>query len=151
MAGDTTPTPTPTAEEDVPTDPASYAQLFLREGVAEPLHVSRVYSVLGHPDAQYDGEYQVGVAFLRLVRVDGSSFPLRCTHTVDGVGCIAHQRCGTWNDRPAYRLVPPEGAEGSADVARCLYYWRSELPESDEVDAEAAEGGAVWTHTTEGT
>ena len=83
---------TPTAEEGVPELPDAAVE------ITRQASVSWVFSVAGHPDPSYNGEYQ---------------------------------RCGTWNDRPAYRLVPG-GTEDTAETARCLYYWRAEFPESDE-------------------
>ena len=68
-----------------------------------------------------------------------------------------YQRLGTWNERPAYRLVP-KATKDSAEVARCLYYWRADIPESDEEgaegeaaaaeDAEPTDFGAGWTFGT---
>jgi hypothetical protein len=43
--------------------------------------------------------------------------------------------------------VPLEGAGDSEEVARCLYYWRAEFPESEEEDAEAVLSGG-GTHLT---
>lgn len=78
--------------------------------------------------------------------VPDAAAELKPQASVSRVYCVAnhpdpsyngeYQRCGTWNERPAYRLVATWG-DDNAEIAHCLYYWRAEIPESDEEEGEA--------------
>jgi len=115
---------------------------------ASPQEIDRS-SVGRHPEHLQDGVREL----LRLTDAyRGFSVQNHPTPAFNG----SYQRCGTWNDRPAYRRADEEGSES----AHCLYYWKSEAADLDDdepeakaeavadEEAEADDFGAGWTFDT---